>query len=163
MGTESILFTIILFVICLLGLYIRTFVKSAVESSVKHQFDVRLQELRQEFAREAEARERRDRFRLAALEQRLAAHQKAYRLARVMIGTLHDSREQKREIENECNKFWDDYCLYLSNESRKSFRQVLNDFSSYYLYKAIAKTRQLKKIIKTYLMHGTASITYLAS
>ena len=65
-----------------LGFYIRFFIKSTVEKSISHQFDVKLEKFKQDFAREITALERKDKFRLAALDRRLETHQEAYALVR---------------------------------------------------------------------------------
>lgn len=110
--------------IAALAVYIRTFIKSTVEKSIGHEFDERLETFKQDFAREQEARERKDKFRLAALEKRLEVHQRAFALARGMIHTLNSAEQEERnELAKECRTFWDEQSLYLSNEIRKQFQE----------------------------------------
>ncbi|MGZ9057802.1 MAG: hypothetical protein ACXW14_01000 [Burkholderiaceae bacterium] len=62
-----------------------------------------------------------DRYRLAAVEKRLQAHQEAFALWRKLISHVHRSEE----IENvvmECQRWWDANCLYLDEPARKAFR-----------------------------------------
>lgn len=121
MAWDSII-TTVSFTTGLLILYLHTFVKSTVQESVKHEFENQRERMREEFEREQEARERRDKFRLAALEKRLEVHQRAFALARRMIFTLHDSAE-KNSVATECKTFWDGQSLYLSNDVRREFHK----------------------------------------
>jgi hypothetical protein len=114
-------------------LAVRVLIKSAVEKSVSHVFDVKLERLKQDFERGQETRERRDKFRLAALDKRLEVHQRAFTLARKMINTLLSSKpEIRNDVSSQCKQFWEEQSLYLSNEVRKQFRKSLL-FYNYYL------------------------------
>jgi hypothetical protein len=106
----------------LLKLYLKTFVETTVQESVKHQFEVERQKMREDFEREMQAGERKDKFRLAALDRRLDAHQRAFTLARRMIFTLRSSDPtETNKLSSECKLFWEEQSLFLSNEVRKQF------------------------------------------
>jgi len=134
MATQIILI-VVLVAIALLALYLRTLVKSTVQESVKDQFEVEWQNMRQEFEREVEARQRRDKFRLAALDARLAAYQEAFALARQMIRTLHDDEDIRHKVSIECDAFWDSKSLYLGSKARLAFRDAWSSYMSYFMLK----------------------------
>ena len=90
-------------------LIVQTLAKSSVEEMIHKKFDEQSQKLnhqleierlkmREEFEREIHSVDRKDKFKLAALDKRLEAHQRAYSLAIKMIQTLRDTPAQKGEI-----------------------------------------------------------------
>ncbi|HET7153081.1 MAG TPA: hypothetical protein VFJ29_04890 [Candidatus Kapabacteria bacterium] len=126
--------TIIIYAgLALFMLWIKTSIKSTVEYSVKHEFDVRLQEIQLNFNKEAEARERKDKFRLAALDERLKVHQEAYALS-VKFGSLLFNKDQRVNLLQECQKFWNLNCLYLSTSARNAFSKAYVEYMNYELY-----------------------------
>jgi|APFre7841882724_1041349.scaffolds.fasta_scaffold37804_2 hypothetical protein len=62
-----------------------------------------------------------DRYRLAAVEKRLQAHQEAFALWRKLIAHTHQS-DKIADIVMECQAWWDNNCLYLDARARKAFR-----------------------------------------
>lgn len=54
----------------------------------------------------------RSQLRLAAAERRLEAHQQAFTLWRKLVANVHG--DQQREVINECYKWWEQNCIYLS-------------------------------------------------
>ncbi len=128
----------IIFYVLLIGfmIWMKTSIKSTVEYSVKHEFDVRLQEIQLNFNKEAEARERKDKFRLAALDERLKAHQQAYGLSVRFTSSLFDEK-QKISLLQECRIFWDLNCLYLTTGARNAFRKAYFDYMHYDLYLSV--------------------------
>jgi hypothetical protein len=119
--------------LALIRLSLKTFVKSSVQESIKHEFEVQRQQMREEFERQQNALERKDRFRLAALEKRIEAHQRAFALARKMHFNLHNSEsEPRRETSRECEAFFDTYAVYLTNEARDAFWKALTRFSYFH-------------------------------
>jgi len=131
-----------------LGFYIRIFIKSTIEKSVDHQFDVKLEKFKQDFTREMTALERKDKFRLAALDRRLETHQEAYALARKMFQTLHSNSEEKHEIIKKVDDFLDRQCLFLTNETRQSFREAFFDYSIFQVYLARLKNEKSEETKK---------------
>ncbi|MBI4547821.1 MAG: hypothetical protein HY707_07570 [Ignavibacteriae bacterium] len=132
MSLESVLFIIILFAIALLAIYFRTFVKSTVEESIKNQFETQRQKMREDFEREMNAFERQDKFRLAALDKRMEAHQKAFALARKMALYTYADKETRSKVGKECDAFLDESGLYLTEEARLNFWGVLRSFTLFH-------------------------------
>ncbi len=112
------------------GVYIRTFIKATVSESIKHQFETERQKMREEFEREIHGIDRKDKFKLAALDKRLEAHQKAYTLAIKMNQTLGQSNVEN-EITKECNKFLEEQNLFLNNDIRKMFQESFLFYQQY--------------------------------
>jgi len=117
--------TIILLGFGALGLFIKIYIKSTIAESIRHQFEVERLKMWEEFEREIHTIDRKDKFKLAALDKRLAAHQRAYTLAIKMIQTLRDTPVQKDEIIKKCETFWEEQNLFLSNNVRRMFQESL--------------------------------------
>jgi hypothetical protein len=69
-------------------------------------------------------------LKLAALDKRLQKHQEAYTLWRKLLFNLRNEEKIGPAI-NECQRFWEENCLYLSAEARSAFQQAIflaNDF-----------------------------------
>jgi hypothetical protein len=126
----------------LLMLFFKTFIKSTVSESIKHQFEVERQKLHEEYERGREDRERKDRFQLAALDARLEAHQRAYSLARKLSNTIHSGQEEKFEIQREFTQFWNERCLYLTKEAREALWVASVLHADYGLYLLIWKEKR---------------------
>jgi hypothetical protein len=114
-----------------LGLYFRTYIKSTVSESIRHQFEVERDKMREEFEREIHTINRKDKFKLAALDKRLEAHQCAYTLAIKMNQTLGQPNEGK-EVVQKCKTFWEEQNLFLSNEIRKLFQDSFFFYQEYH-------------------------------
>jgi hypothetical protein len=69
-------------------------------------------------------------LRLAALEKRLEAHQKAYLYWRKLLSTIKHP-QQINNLVMECQEWWDDNCLYLSPEVRIEFKNAYSDAFAY--------------------------------
>lgn len=85
--------------------------------------------------RKVKESERKDKFRLCALDIRLQKHQEAYSLWEKMrhYYLTRDSDQEKAEILNECRQWWIDNCLYLTEKSSKAFVDclaILYDYST---------------------------------
>jgi len=63
-------------------------------------------------------------LKLAALEKRLQKHQEAYSLWRKLFFNLRNETEIGPTID-ECQRFWEENCLYLSEEARSAFHQAI--------------------------------------
>jgi ABC-type lipoprotein release transport system permease subunit len=64
--------------------------------------------------------QRKDQFRLAALDKRLEKHQEAYTLWRELISVIYDEKELLTII-FKCQDWWFKNCLYLQPEARRAF------------------------------------------
>jgi uncharacterized membrane protein YeaQ/YmgE (transglycosylase-associated protein family) len=62
-----------------------------------------------------------DRYRLAAVEKRLQAHQEAFALWRKLLSNVH-RREEIGTVVTECQDWWNRNCLYLEERARTAFR-----------------------------------------
>ena len=69
-------------------------------------------------------------LRLAALDRRLEAHQKAYTLWWKLMGVVHDKKSVGGVI-LECQDWWVENNLYLDAEVRKAFRLAYHSASTY--------------------------------
>lgn len=65
-------------------------------------------------------RQQKDLFRLAALDKRLEKHQEAFALWRRLVSSLQ-SETRRGESVAECQAWWEQNCLYLTEEVRKGF------------------------------------------
>jgi hypothetical protein len=70
-------------------------------------------------ARYSSRLELRNQLRLAALPERLAAHQEAY--TRWMHMMSNCNKPEIRKIATDCEDWWKGKCLYLSKEAREAF------------------------------------------
>lgn len=67
--------------------------------------------------------EQRDRYRLAALDRRLKAHQEAFSHWCTLVANAH-KRDSIGDVVNECQSWWNNNCLYLDEDARMAFRQA---------------------------------------
>lgn len=65
-------------------------------------------------------------LRMAAVDQRLQAHQDAFALWRKMTGS---TKEEEGAAIMECQEFWDRNCLYLAPEVRQAFALAYRSFA----------------------------------
>lgn len=63
-------------------------------------------------------------LKLAAIDKRLQKHQEAYSLWRKLFFNLRDEGRIGPAID-ECQRFWEENCLYLSDEARSAFHQAI--------------------------------------
>lgn len=107
------------------------YIKSTVETSISHQFNVKLEEFKQGFTKELHTLDRRDKYTLAALENRLEAHQLAFALARKMTENIHAKQEKRQRVFEECNSFINTHFLYLDATPKQAFRDAVWNFANY--------------------------------
>lgn len=69
---------------------------------------------------------RRQALQLTAAERRLQAQQEAFALWWKLAVSRRDSEKRKSATE-ECERFWNENCLYLGRKTRKAFRDTLID------------------------------------
>lgn len=70
-------------------------------------------------------------LRLAALERRIDAHQKAYALCNLLYRNWVAQGVARNEVQDEFLQFWDNYCLYLSSSSRDRLRKVFDVYEEF--------------------------------
>ena len=114
-----------------LGFFVRTFIKLTVSESIRHQFEVERQKMREEFERDIHTIDRKDKYQLVALEKRLEVHQQALALSIEMVCKLASPYNDKINLEKELFEFWKRNCLYLANDVRKELKVCLDKFSDY--------------------------------
>src|ERR1700750_23395 len=68
-------------------------------------------------------------MRAAVLEQRMDAHQEAYRLASRMFHSAHNEDAERITVENDLRSFWLKKCLYLDASVRDAFDSAWTAFS----------------------------------
>src|ERR1035437_5368176 len=85
--------------------------------------------------RKMEETERKDKFRLCALDIRLQKHQEAYSLWEKMrhFYLTVDTDEEKRKTLNDCRQWWIDNCLYLTEESSIAFVKCVDLLFGYFI------------------------------
>jgi hypothetical protein len=67
--------------------------------------------------------DRRNQLRLAAIDRRLATHQQAYSMWSELCSKVHKTDEIGPCV-MECQKWWNDNCLYLAPEARRAFKRA---------------------------------------
>ena len=80
--------------------------------------------------------ERKEKFKLVAIEKRIEAHQQALKYWELLRSIIHKTDEdvEKQKIIKEVNKFWLDYSLYLEKETRLKFKEATWIVSFYKLW-----------------------------
>lgn len=81
-----------------------------------------VEEVKSEFASILEDKKTSNQLRLAALNERLKAHQEAFALWRKLYGATH--KENITQIVMECQDWWDKNCLYLEPDAREAFSRA---------------------------------------
>lgn len=75
--------------------------------------------------------DRKDKFRLVAIEKRLQAHQEAYALWYKLIWVIHSPSSERILVTTEARNFWFNNCLYLEKNTRKEFDIVIKLVDGY--------------------------------
>jgi hypothetical protein len=104
---------------------------------IKSELKLDRDKLHREFEDRWNDLKRQDKFRLAALDKRMEAHQKAFALARKMFSNVHSSSDKKMAVTKECQQFIDTYVLYLTEDARESFWQALHNFDVYEVFLSV--------------------------
>ncbi|MDP2302502.1 MAG: hypothetical protein Q8N03_08770 [Ignavibacteria bacterium] len=85
--------------------------------------------------------ERKDKYKLVAIEKRLEAHQQAYFHWEKLISVIHEKDQEKRNsLINNAREFWFSNCLYLEKTTRQEFLVGINRVSDYQTLLAIWKS-----------------------
>ena len=78
---------------------------------------------------------RKNELRLAALDKRLDAHQRAYVICNLLRANLprRDNSNNNNCIKarNKFTIYWNEYCLYLGPNSRKSIKKLINIYDDF--------------------------------
>ena len=99
------------------------FITKKIEG-VKRQYAESLQSLIHQNNMLIEEIRGRQQLRLAAVDKRLQAHQEAFSLWRKLVTSVH--HESIGEVVLDCQKWWDNNCLYLGQEAREAFNTAFH-------------------------------------
>ena len=82
------------------------------------------------------SQERKDKFKLVAIEKRLEAHQQALKYWDKLRSVIHGKEEDSNRIKtiNEVADFWFSNCLYMEKQTRNKFYDVIFLVSNYPLF-----------------------------
>ncbi len=93
-------------------------------------------------------RDRSDKYLLAALDNKLKAHQQAYELSCYLPSVAHKSENNNTHIKK-CDDWYRNNCLYLESEARLAFFNAIRTAADYYIYlsewKNTGDFKELKK------------------
>jgi len=84
--------------------------------------------------------DRKDKFALVALDKKLEVHQKAFLLSRRMFFAIHNPDDEKYKVGQEAFEFWEENCLFMSNEVRNEFINAYWNFMNYKIYVEVWKS-----------------------
>ncbi len=73
---------------------------------------------------------RKNELRLAALDKRLDAHQKAYSISNMFRNNINVEDSRGKMI-NQFDEFWNNYCLYLAPNSRKAIMELYKKYMEF--------------------------------
>ena len=90
---------------------------------VRSEYTERLENLSHQNKLILEQGNRRHQLRLAALDRRIEAHQKAYSLWRELLHTAHD-KSNIGDVVLKCQDWWENNCLYLEADVREAFNKA---------------------------------------
>jgi hypothetical protein len=122
-ATDFIALASVSFLASFLGSYVRRKGENLATKEDVAEITRKQDEVHNEFQKLREQSTQRHQLRLAALDERLAAHQKAYSLWRNLYSNAH-SRDKIVAVVNECQEWWFEHCLYLDAEARQAFREA---------------------------------------
>lgn len=93
-------------------------------NAIKHEYDGKLEVIRNQYARVLENLSYENRLRMAALDRRLETHQQAFTLwHRLAINVF--KQELVNQVATECQEWWSKNCLYLDTKSRDAFLKAV--------------------------------------
>ena len=92
--------------------------------------------------------ERKDKFRMVAIEKRLATHQEAFKLWDKLLHVIHLNDEEKIKTLNDAREFWFNNSLYLEKETRKRFLEAIGIVEFYKDKLEIYREEKDKKLKK---------------
>lgn len=91
--------------------------------------------------------ERKEKFKMVAIERRLAAHQEAFKLWYDLRSVIHkpDDDQQKKDVLRLAQEFWHSNSLYLEKQTRLRFHEAYGIVSNYYLWLQIYREMERGK------------------
>ena len=79
--------------------------------------------------------ERKDKYKLVAIEKRLEAHQQAFYKSNKLRLVIHESNwKKKNDVLSDAWEFWNSNCLYLEKGTRENFYKIISLVSDYHDY-----------------------------
>jgi hypothetical protein len=85
----------------------------------------------------------RQQLRIAAIDQRLRAHQEAFALWRKL--NQHLASDELYSVISECDKWWTDNCLYLEDDARSALSDA---YWNAHMYRQLERTEQLQPNVR---------------
>ncbi len=105
------------------GTYLREKGKNIATKEDIGKITEEIEKVRTSYAKQIEEIREKQQLRLAALDKRLEAHQKAYTLWDMLVRNVRD-HDKIGAVVIECQKWWYENCLYLAPKARKAFRHA---------------------------------------
>ena len=111
-----------------LGSYLKKKAENAATKEDLEEITQKVEDIRAQYTAQLESHKASlqlsNQLKLAALEKRLQKHQEAYFLWRRLFFNLRNEKGIGPAIDK-CQKFWEENCLYLSEEARSAFHQAI--------------------------------------
>lgn len=120
----------------LIGVLVGVWISSIISKKERHQKHV------------ISESERIDKYRLSAISERLAAHQKAFEIWYYLSLNIHSNEDTQIKMEKDAREFWIKSCLYLTPKCREVFDDLIFEFGMYKINRQIwfdAKDEKEKK------------------
>ncbi|MCH7826452.1 MAG: hypothetical protein IIC75_00525 [Bacteroidetes bacterium] len=91
--------------------------------------------------------ERKEKFKMVAIEKRLATHQEAIKHWHLLLSVMHRNNEDEHKLSviKNAREFWLNTCLYMEKETRKMFSVSINIVSDYTMWLEIGKSLPVGK------------------
>lgn len=111
-----------------LGAYLKKKAENLATKEDIEDITKKIEDIRSEYSNQLELHKASlqlsNQLKLAALDKRLEKHQEAFTLWRNLLFSLRDEDKIGTAID-ESQKWWDKYCLYLSDEARAAFHTAI--------------------------------------
>jgi hypothetical protein len=106
------------------GTYVREKGRNAATKEDVGRITDEIEKVKWIYAQGIELIREKQQLKLAAIEKRLEAHQKAYELWHQLVSSVHDSKKVW-DTAVQCQDWWWENCLYLTSEARDAFYQSI--------------------------------------
>jgi hypothetical protein len=120
----DLLYILVLIIFPAIGSYLGSFIREKGKNLATKEDIGRItneiESVKSIYTKEIEYIREKQQLRLAAIDKRLEAHQKAYSLWRKLVSNVHN-QDQIGNVVFECQEWWINNCLYLSMPSRGLF------------------------------------------
>ena len=116
-----------------------------IVEAIKFEYSNKVEELNQQNRIIIEKMNYKHQLKLAALEKRLEAHQKAYSFWRKLLEEISYQKHIDKTV-MECQTWWESNCLYLSSNVRSSFQYAFSAAFKYNDLNEKEKAKELKRI-----------------